>query len=381
MAKEKFEARRLTGNVRVTCKYEDGTQRIWEEDKEVVVSRIIQIVNAYSTEGYTLTLRQLHYQLVARNWIVNHDSAYKKLGDILDDCRYCGAIDWGAVEDRGRVPYIPYSLKDATHAMQDAIDTFRINRQEGQNNCVELWTEKDALSGILQRTTIKYHIQLVVNKGYTSSSAIYRSYRRALEAIKAGRKMTILYFGDHDPSGLDMVRDIRERLLFMLSKGGSLMYDDDFVKGILEWWNEEQHDIYDLVREEYAPEKILKLLNEDNEDYADLFEAARIRWYLQEKDLFRVVPIGLTKEQIREFNLPPNPTKLTDSRAADYIRHHGRTCWEVDALDPQTLTRIVEENVTNEIDLDKYHAALEREDAEQTKLQAFYDKLKDDEAE
>lgn len=97
MAKGKFEDRRLTGAVNVACKFDDGTVRTWSDRKESIIGKIIQIVNKYKGEGYTLTLRQLHYQFVGHDQLyVNHDSAYKKLGNILDDCRYAGLIDWDA---------------------------------------------------------------------------------------------------------------------------------------------------------------------------------------------------------------------------------------------------------------------------------------------
>lgn len=151
MAREKFENRRLTGSVNVACKFEDGTTRWWQADKEEVVQHIVDIVSEYAKEGYSLTLRQLHYQFVKSNWIVNHDTAYKKLGDILDDCRYGGIVDWNAIVDRGRQPYIPYSVTDPDHALQDTVDQYRLDRQQGQGNKVELWTEKDALSDIFRR--------------------------------------------------------------------------------------------------------------------------------------------------------------------------------------------------------------------------------------
>ena len=125
MAKEKFEDRRLTGNINVACKFDDGTIRYWNTKKEDVVNHIIQIVNEYAADNYVLTLRQLHYQLVTQNWIINHDTAYKKLGSILDDCRYGGVIDWNAIEDRGRVPYIPYSVEDVADALEDTVAQYR----------------------------------------------------------------------------------------------------------------------------------------------------------------------------------------------------------------------------------------------------------------
>lgn len=324
MSKEKFEERKLTGKINVACKYEDGTVRYWNTTKEEVIEHIVQVVNAYEAQGYVLTLRQLHYQLVTENWIVNHDTAYKKLGSILDDCRYGGVIDWDAIEDRGRVPYIPYSVSDIHHALQDTVDQYRLDRQKDQHNMVELWTEKDALSGILKRTTKKYHVRLVVNKGYTSSSAIYSAYERVLDAIRNNQKSVILYFGDHDPSGLDMIRDIRDRLCFMLTQG----------------------------------------------NYNYLFDSV--------DDVLVVVPIGLTMEQIKKYNLPANPTKLTDSRADKYIAKYGKICWEVDALKPQVLTQIVESNIRSRITVAKYNKMVDLESGHIKELQTLVDKYNED---
>jgi hypothetical protein len=321
MAKERFERRTLTGNINVACKFEDGTVRYWQTTKEEVVQHIIQIVNEYAKDGYVLTLRQLHYQMVTQNWIVNHISAYKKLGNILDDCRYGGVIDWDAIEDRGRVPYIPYAVRNVRHSLEDTIEQYRLDRQDGQKNHIELYTEKDALSGILSRVTSEYHIKLVVNKGYTSSSAIYSAYQRYAKLIERGKIVTVLYFGDHDPSGLDMVRDIKKRLYFMLRNGDY----KDFLY---------HHDIY-------------------------------------LDDVLKIVPIGLTMEQIKKYKLPSNPTKLTDSRAKNYIQKFGRTCWEVDALKPQVLTQIVETNIASRIDLKLFNKMVAQENLDIKELKGI----------
>lgn len=331
--KEKFENRRLTGDINVACKYDDGSTRYWCTRKEEVVEHIVQTVNRYQQLGYRLTLRQLHYQLVTKNWIVNHDTAYKKLGNILDDCRYAGVIDWDSIVDRGRVPYIPYTVEDAVDALNDAVRTFRIDRQRDQTNVVELWTEKDALSEILKTSTEKYGVQLVVNKGYTSSSAIYEAYERIMEKIVDDDKtFTILYFGDHDPSGLDMVRDIRERLTFMA-----------------------QHGQYSDIFGEYGSRDIDSALT--------------------------ILPIGLTMPQIKRYKLPANPTKMTDTRSDKYIAQYGKTCWEVDALDPTILTAIVESHIRHETDMGLYDEMLDTEGAERTKLNKLIDiakNMKDD---
>lgn len=376
MAREKFESRILTGAINVACKFDDGTVRYWNTRKEEVIQHIVDIVEEYSSDGYVLTLRQLHYQLVKSNWIVNHDTAYKKLGNILDDCRYAGIIDWDAIEDRGRVPWIPYSVNNTDEALQDTIDQYRINRQDSQENHIELWTEKDALSGILRRTTSKYHVKLVVNKGYTSSSAIYGAYERVISAIDNGQKFIILYFGDHDPSGLDMVRDINDRLTLFLCNGRKLKNTTDFEEKMELWWDISGNSTFSLLDRGYLSDKCFdKLNNSDNpHEYYDEYEAGRVRMFLEEKDLFKIVPIGLTMDQIKKYKLPPNPTKLTDSRADKYIKKFGKTCWEVDALNPKTLTQIVETNIQANIDIDLFNEQIDREEKDIVKLKKLLKK-------
>ena len=102
---EKFEDRNLSGTINIKMDDAKGT---WVGDKGRIVSSIVSIANEYMNAGYTLTLRQLYYQLVARDIIPNHDKVYKKIGTIKDDCVYSGLIDWGAFEDRGRVPQTAY---------------------------------------------------------------------------------------------------------------------------------------------------------------------------------------------------------------------------------------------------------------------------------
>lgn len=386
MAREKFENRSLTGSIKVACKFDNNgniTVRYWEADKADVISKIQYIVNEYRKQGYVLSLRQLHYQFVTRNWIVNHDSAYKKLGAILDDCRYAGLVDWAAIEDRGRVPYLPFWVENPDKGLEVIINQYRLNRQLDQPEYVELWTEKDALSGILRKSTSKYHVQLVVNKGYTSSSAAYNAYERVADYIVAGKKAVILYFGDHDPSGLDMIRDIRERLTLFLCRGRQLSGDDNFMDLVNDWWNVNYYDYRDLYHEDYIDEKTLNALGagedvigyEKYDEAHDAFEAGKVAWYLAQKELFTVKQIGLTMDQIKEYKLPENPTKLTDSRSPNYIKQFGKRCWEVDALEPRVLTQIVEDHIQEHIDLDMYEEMLEKEKVDIQYLKDLVDKI------
>lgn len=381
MAIEKFIDRTFEGTINVACKYDDGTVRYWNEDKRETIDRIVKIVNTFAAKGYVLTLRQLHYQLVTRNWIVNHNSAYQKLSSLLDDCRYGGLIDWKAIEDRGRVPYIPYWVNDVEHALQDSLEQYRVDRQKDQPTHIELWTEKDALSGILRRSTEKYHIQLVVNKGYTSSSAIYRAYERIIDKIWEGKKITILYFGDHDPSGLDMVRDIRDRLKYFISRGDKSMKAgyggvESIWKQARAWYSETGSV---LLQDYGLSERIIAKINHPDKSLNVVekkeLQAALICAFLDNSGVFEVRPIGLTIEQVQQYDLPPNPTKITDSRAEGYISKFGKTCWEVDALDPETLTELVESNIEGIIDMDLYYENIERENSDMKKLKNIIENL------
>ena len=123
-----------------------------------------------------------------------------------------GIVDWDAIEDRIRVPQIPYWVNGVDDALEDTINHYRLDRQKGQDSYIEVWCEKDALSGILSKVTEKYHIKLMVNRGYSSATAMYKASKRFLWAGRQDKELHILYLGDHDPSGIDMIRDVEDRL-------------------------------------------------------------------------------------------------------------------------------------------------------------------------
>jgi len=166
-----------------------------------------KIIEEYSGNGYVLTLRQLYYQLVSRDIIPNLQAEYGKLSHLMKEARMGGLTDWDSIEDRLRRPQIPYYVLGINDAINDTINQYRLNRMKYQALYIEVWIEKDALSSVFLRVTQKYHIRLMVNRGYSSVSAMYKAAQRINE-----NPCAILYFGDHDPSGLDMVRDIKDRL-------------------------------------------------------------------------------------------------------------------------------------------------------------------------
>jgi hypothetical protein len=354
--KEFITSKKLKGAIRIRL----DEERVWVAEKAYVVHHIIKVVESYQAQGYKLTLRQLYYQLVAADYIPNHDKVYKKLSGIVNDVKYSGLINWDAIEDRGRVPHIAYSVANVQEAIDDAASYFRLDRQRGQEVNVEVWTEKDAISAILKRVTNRYGVRLVVNKGYTSSTAMYQSYCRFIDQINEGKKVRVLYFGDHDPSGLDMVRDIKERIIEFICKGGRI--DEDKMQA---WWEAGHYVVRDAIdfAEEVSGEDVAEKLypmlpyhdgHDPSEDVYDLFDFYRKWMWLDQEELFEVVPVGLTMQQINTYNPPPNPAKIKDPRAKWYIRKFGAVSWEVDALKPQVMTQIITEAVEEVIDVELY---------------------------
>ena len=363
--KESFEDRRLSGKITLNLK-EKG---IWVADKLMICHQIIKTVERYQEEGYKLTLRQLYYQLVAADIIPNHDTVYKKLSSILDDLRYSGRIDWDAIEDRGRVPYLPYFVHGISDALNDTAEFYRLDRQKGQDVVVEVWTEKDAISGILKKITRRYHVNLVVNKGYSSSSAMYSAYQRFADYINDGKRVKILYFGDHDPSGLDMIRDIKDRIITFLSKGEQLKQNDKMA----EWWEDFMNNHFHELSDEFI--SALEVITSSEKQpqkkkikSAELYFSEKKRLYIQENDLFDVIPIGLTMTQIEELNPPPNPAKMTDPRAKWYLEEYGDTSWEVDAIEPKLMENIVQTAIEENINIDLYSEMLEKERLEKEEI-------------
>ncbi len=327
---------------------------------------INEIIEEYKNQGYTLTLRQLYYQLVSRDLLPNQTKEYAKLSKLLTAGRMAGVVDWSAIEDRNRRPYLPYWVEGKEEAIEDTIRQYRLNRQEGQEYYIELWVEKDALSGVLKRITEEYHIRLIVNKGYSSTSAMYDAYKRVKEKLIEKKKVLILYLGDHDPSGLDMIRDVRERTREFISNSEDIQDIWEYERETLSEVFEEVPE-YDDLRDEYGTD------SDAYEDYdgEEMFNTQKaFAKYLFDKNV-EVRPIGLTMEQIKEFSPPPNPAKITDPRAKWYIAEFGQVSWEVDALNPETLHKLVRENVEGLIDIEMYKEILEQEKKDKKELRKF----------
>ena len=189
--------------------------------RQEVVDRIRRIAREYAAAGFRLTLRQLFYRFVARAWLPNTHRSYKNLGETLNVARMSGLVDWDVIEDRTRSHAENDHWSDPAEIVAGAAEGYGRDTWAGQNTYVEVWVEKDALGAIVGRAAGAEDVAYFACKGYTSQSAMWRAARR-IEHRRGARfsqattgdtvRAVVLHLGDHDPSGVDMTRDIEERL-------------------------------------------------------------------------------------------------------------------------------------------------------------------------
>lgn len=280
--------------------------------REATLRIIVQanrIIEDYQAQGFKLTLRQLYYQFVSRDLVANKQSEYKRLGSIISDARRAGLIDWDSIEDRTR-NLRSVQTWDNPQQIIDAVGYgYKLNPWDNQDVYVEVWFEKDALMGVFERPTNRLRIPYFSCRGYTSDSEIQSAATRLARIDKVGgQRPVVLHFGDHDPSGMDMTRDIGDRLTL----------------------------------------------------FGRPFGLRRLE----------VRRLALNMEQIEQYDPPPNPAKETDARFANYQQEFGDESWELDALEPTVLAKLVEDEVADLIDQEQWDAVMDQEREERAVLRA-----------
>lgn len=264
------------------------------------IQQVNEIVVDYANQGFGLTLRQLYYQFVARGLIPNNDREYKNLGSVVNDGRLAGLIDWYAISDRGRWLRNAWSDPgEPEDQLEGMAESYKLDAWEGQDYRPEVWVEKDALVDIIGQACEPYGVAYFSCRGYTSQTEMWGAGRRILQNSRLGQRTIIIHLGDHDPSGIDMSRDITERL--------SLFAQEDIA-----------------------------------------FER-----------------IALNRDQIDDYNPPPNPAKLTDSRSSGYVSLYGDESWELDALEPSVLVELISRTIAQYRDEDAYNEVLLRQEETQ----------------
>lgn len=263
--------------------------------KQATIEKVFEVMERFS--GDRLTLRQIHYQLVASLFYENTQYNYKRLSRILVEARLAGQIPFHRMVDKtrstvggndfgnvgrasGHLQWKKEEFEDAETTFKNSPSWWRSPRWFKQPKYVEVWLEKEALSDTVAKSTGRDGITLVPCKGYSSLTYLKEGADRLKDRKE---EIVILFLGDWDPSGLDIRRDIQEKL-----------------------------EMFGVEVE------------------------------------FKVVALSL--DQIRDLKLPPMPTKKSDSRSSQFVAEFGDQAVELDAIPPDVLRLMVTEAIDAEFD-------------------------------
>lgn len=184
------------------------------------IKTVNEIIEEYEGMGYVLTLRQLYYQLVARDIIENTVNSYKRLSSTLTTARYNGLVSWTALTDRHRSIKDFYVNEDPLSLLQGLHSGISFDYWERQPYYVEVWVEKDALGNVINKACSPWGVPHMACKGFMSASENWLAAQRFANARDKGKECLLIHLGDHDPSGIDMTRDNDDRIAeFMWGEG------------------------------------------------------------------------------------------------------------------------------------------------------------------
>jgi hypothetical protein len=260
-----------------------------EFTKKWIIETGIPIVESYSGN---ITLRALHYQLVARG-MINDISHYKKVVSSMIDARWEGLIAFDGFLDHeresiGETLYVETDVETSVYKAKGQIrawaTSYHKNRWENQPVYPEIFIEKKALQGVFKDICEEWNVALNPCKGYPSLTFLYDAKKRFDDAMNKGKEPLILYFGDYDCSGEDIPRSIEENL----SKMGTIV---------------------------------------------------------------QVKRIALMEEQVRKWKLPPAPTKMKDTRSHNW---DGIGQVELDAVEPKKIIKLCQEALEDIFDHDLF---------------------------
>lgn len=177
-----------------------------------LIETINQIIAEYEQQGFRLTVRQLYYQLVARDVIPNNEKSYKRVTKTVNDGRLAGLIDWDMIEDRTRDFIRRPSWTSPRSILESAAHSFHMDMWEKQDTRVFCVVEKEALVNVLERVCHRWDVPLLAARGYPSASVMREFAVEDVLRYADQQRIIILHLGDHDPSGIDMSRDLQDRI-------------------------------------------------------------------------------------------------------------------------------------------------------------------------
>jgi hypothetical protein len=265
-----------------------------------------------------LTLRQIYYQLVSSGRIDNNKSEYNMLSKLVKWMRIDERLPWNVLEDRSRRMSGKRGFSSVENFLNQEMNNFLQGYTkclvQGQDKHIEVWVEKDALMGVFEKTVWPYCIRAVVCKGYQSVTFIADFYKRAEQAIMKGQQPVVLYFGDLDPSGVQMLEATIETL-------------------------EEELDLYGVE--------------------------------------FKRIALNPEQIRLYNLPSNPEAAKVTDPRYSKYVSKYGSVAVELDAVHPAKLKKMIKTAVESELDMSLFCAQKAQEREDDDRIEELRDELID----
>jgi len=252
----------------------------------VEIDAIRAAIKATLTADHPMTVRQVFYRLVVQGAIEKTEIEYQQtVIRLLRDMRLDGSIPFSWIIDESRRTRGTRTFDNVADALEDCAKYYRRSALRECDDYIEVWSEKEALAGIIWDVASEYDVPVLVSKGMPSLTQLYGSASSIAKASRAGKQSYIYQFGDHDPSGVLIPRTIERRLIELCGKFN------------------------------------------------------RCRPPIIER-------IALTEEQIAQHSLPTRPTKREGNRHAKNFKGDSV---ELDALPPETLRELVRDCIEQHI--------------------------------
>jgi hypothetical protein len=303
-----------------------GRPRRTKAEMEVIRAAIVEVL----IEHQPMTVRQVFYALTTRDVIAKTEAEYKTVVRLLGDMRRDGTIPYTWLADATRWMRKPTTFSSVEEALRRTAETYRRALWDDADTIVEVWLEKEALAGILVDITAEWGVPLMVTRGYPSMSYLHAAADAITDRRWQNRQRTkIYYFGDRDPSGLDIDRAVRE--------------------GIGE-------AIWSMIKPEFR----------------EATPAAEFDYWA---DFERM---AVTAEQITEWDLPTRPTKSTDTRSKSF---RGDASVELDAIPPDVLRDLVRDAIEQHVDTHRLGVLRTVEAEERRVMEQIADTLNGDSGE
>jgi hypothetical protein len=186
---------------------------------------LLIIIKDVLGDYHPVTVRQVYYQLISSlfiekdHWYKNGNPTkgypkdlYQAVVNLLKWMRLHNYVPWSIINDEHRITGENPGWDDAEtfldeikNGIQNMTENYQRCTSQNQENYIEVWLEKAALQHIVKLITDKYCKRLIVNRGYISMTFLNNYRQRAGQAVKAGQQPVVLYYGDWDPSGVNMI--------------------------------------------------------------------------------------------------------------------------------------------------------------------------------